>query len=128
MSETTLRRAGWVLSGLFALFMIFASALPKLAGMTVATDIMVQLGWPDAPTFLIGCLEAGLAVLFLIPVTSVLAAVLLMALLGGAMVTNLHGQAELYGHTLFSLYLGILMWSGLILRDPRVRAVFPLVR
>ncbi|MBC7477086.1 MAG: DoxX family protein, partial [Pseudorhodobacter sp.] len=59
---------------------------------------------------------------------SVLAAALLMALLGGAMVTNLHGHAELYGHTLFGIYLGILMWSGLILRDPRVRAVFPLVR
>lgn len=128
MSETTLRRAGWILSGLFALFMIFASALPKLTGMAVATDIMAQLGWPDAPLFLIGCLEAGLAVLYLIPATSVLAAVLLMALLGGATVTNLHGHAELYLHTLFSIYLGILMWSGLILRDPRVRAVFPLVR
>lgn len=128
MSETTLRWAGWVLSGLFALFMIFASALPKLTGMAVATDIMAQLGWPDAPVFLIGCLEAALAVLYLIPVTSVLAAALLMALLGGAMVTNLHGHAELYGHTLFGIYLGILMWSGLILRDPRVRAVFPLVR
>lgn len=128
MSQITVSRIGWGLSGLFALFMIFASALPKLAGIAVAQDIMTQLGWPDAPLFLIGCLEAGLAVLFLIPATSVLAAVLLMALFGGALVTNLHGHAEVFGHTLFSIYLGILMWAGLILRDPRVRAVFPLVR
>ena len=128
MSETTLKRIGWALSGLFALFMVFASALPKLAGMAVASDIMMQLGWPDAPLFLIGCLEAGLAALFLIPQTAVLAAVLLMALLGGALVTNLRGHAELFGHTLFSIYLGIVMWGGLILRDKRVRAVFPLVR
>ena len=125
---TTLQKVGWGLSGLFALFMVFASALPKLAGMSVATDIMAQLGWPDAPIFLIGCLEAGLAILFLIPQTSVLAAVLLMALLGGALVTNLRGHAELFSHTLFSIYLGFWMWGGLILRDPRVRAVFPLVR
>lgn len=128
MSDTILRRIGWGLSALFALFMILASALPKLAGMAVAHDIMVQLGWPDAPLLLIGVLEAVLAVLYLIPATSVLAAVLLMALFGGALVTNLHGHAELFGHTLFSIYLGIWMWIGLILRDPRVRTVFPLLR
>lgn len=128
MSETTLSRMGWTLSGLFALFMVFGSALPKLAGMAVASDIMAQLGWPDAPLFLIGALEAGLALLYLIRATSVLAAVLLMALFGGALVTNMHGHAELFGHTLFSVYLAIVMWGGLILRDPRVRAVFPLVR
>lgn len=128
MSDTTLKRIGWGLSVLFALFMVVASALPKLMGLSVASDIMVQLGWPDAPLLLIGGLEAGLAVLYLIPATSVLAAVLLMALLGGALVTNLHGHAEMFGHTLFSVYLGILMWAGLILRDPRVRAVFPLLR
>lgn len=125
---TMTQKIGWGLSGLFALFMIFASALPKLAGMAVASDIMVQLGWPDAPLVLIGGLEAGLAALYLIPATSVLAAALLMALLGGALATNLQGHAALFSHTLFSVYLGVWLWGGLILRDPRVRAVFPLVR
>ena len=128
MSYITLSRVGWVLSGLFALFIIFASALPKLAGMAVASDIMAQLGWPDAPLALIGSLEAGLAILYLIPATSVLASALLMALLGGALVTNLRGHADLFSHTLFGVYLGIWMWGALIARDPRVRAVFPLVR
>jgi len=125
---TTVQKVGWGLSGLFGLFMIFASALPKLMGMAVASDIMGQLGWPDAPLLLIGVLEVGLTVLYLFPPTAVLGASLLMALLGGAIATNLQGHAELYGHTLFGIYLGILMWAGLILRDTRIRAVFPLVR
>ena len=125
---TIAQKIGWALSGLFALFMLGASALPKLAGMAVASDIMAQLGWPDAPIFMIGLIEAALAILYLVPATSVLASSLLMALLGGALVANLRGHADLYGHTLFSVYLGIWLWGGLILRDPRVRAVFPLVR
>ena len=125
---TLTQKIGWALSALFALFMIGASALPKLAGMAVASDIMTQLGWPEAPLLLIGITEATLAILYLIPATSVLASTLLMALLGGALVTNLRGHADLFSHTLFSVYLGIWLWGGLILRDPRVRAVFPFVR
>ncbi|MEO8245400.1 MAG: DoxX family protein [bacterium] len=123
---TTTQKVGWGLSGVFGLFMILASGLPKFIAQPMVVDIMTGLGWPDAPILLIGCLEIGLTVLYLIPATSVLGAVLLMALLGGALVTNLHAHAELFGHTLFSIYLGVLMWAGLILRDPRVRAVFPL--
>ena len=125
---TLTQKIGWALSALFALFMIGASALPKLAGMAVASDIMTQLGWPEAPLLLIGITEATLAILYLIPATSVLASTLLMALLGGALITNLRGHADLFSHTLFSVYLGIWLWGGLILRDPRVRAVFPFVR
>lgn len=128
LSQLTLKRIGWGLSGLFGVFMIFASALPKLMGMAVASDIMVQLGWPDAPLLLIGSLEVGLTLLYLYPPTAVLGACLMMALLGGAIATNLHGHAELFGHTLFGIYLGVFMWAGLILRDPRVAAVFPWVR
>ena len=125
---TLTQKIGWALSALFALFMIGASALPKLAGMAVASDIMTPLGWPEAPLLLIGITEATLAILYLIPATSVLASTLLMALLGGALITNLRGHADLFSHTLFSVYLGIWLWGGLILRDPRVRAVFPFVR
>ena len=128
MSETLLRRTGWVLSALFALFMLGASATPKLAGMEVARQTMVALNWPDAPLMLIGVLEVVTTLLFLMPATGLLGAVLMMAILGGAMATNIHGGAPLYSHTLFGIYLGIWMWAGLILRDPRIRAVFPLTR
>lgn len=121
-------KLGWGLSGLFGLFMLGASVTPKLAGMAAADDSMVALGWPGAPLLLIGILELTGTLLYLLPVTGVLGAALMMAIFGGAIATNLHANASLYSHTLFSVYLGILMWGGLILRDRRVRAVFPLVR
>lgn len=128
MSETTLSRLGWLLSAIFALFMLGASVAPKLLGMTVATDTMAALGWPEAPVLLIGVLELLCTVLFLIPRTGVLGSVLMMAILGGAMVTQIRAGSPLFSHTLFSIYLGIMMWGGLILRDARVRAEFPFVR
>lgn len=128
MSEVTLSRLGWVLSGLFALFMFGASVVPKLFGMPIAQETMAALGWPEAPVLLIGVLELVLTLMFLLPPTSVLGAVLMMALLGGAMVTQIRAGSPLFSHTLFSIYLGLAMWGGLILRDARVRAVFPFVR
>ena len=128
MSETTLSRLGWVLSALFALFMLGASAAPKLFGMPIATDTMAALGGREAPVLLIGCLELVLTLMFLYPPTAVLGAVLMMALLGGAMVTQIRAGSPLFSHTLFSIYLGVAMWGGLILRDRRIRAVFPFVR
>ncbi|MBC7738252.1 MAG: DoxX family protein [Candidatus Saccharibacteria bacterium] len=128
MSDKTVSWIGWVMSGLFGLFMLGASVAPKLMGLDVAQQSMMALGWVDAPLRLIGGLELVGTLLFLIPSTGLLGAALIMAILGGAMATNIQGNAPLYSHTLFSVYLGILMWGGLILRDPRIRAVFPLVR
>jgi hypothetical protein len=52
----------------------------------------------------------------------------MMAILGGAMVTQMRAGSPLFSHTLFGIYLGIMMWGGLILRDARVRALFPVAR
>lgn len=128
MSETILTRIGWVMSGLFALFMLGASAAPKLAGMAVATEVMVGLGWPEAPLILIGVMEVVFTLLFLFPPTAMLGAVLMMGLLGGALATNLQGGAPLYSNTLFGVYLGTFMWTALLCRDKRIRAVFPWAR
>jgi hypothetical protein len=128
LRQITLKRIGWVLSGLFGLFMLGASVAPKLIGMAAAQDSMVALGWTDSPLLVIGVLELVGTLLYLMPAIGVLGATLLMAIFGGAIATNLQGNAPLYSHTLFAVYLGILMWAGLILRDARIRAVFPLVR
>jgi hypothetical protein len=128
MGDVAVTRLGWVISALFALFMLGASAAPKLMGMPIATETMAALGWPEAPVLLIGTLELVLTLLFLFPPTAVLGAVLMMALLGGAMVTQIRAGSPLFSHTLFSIYLGVFMWGGLILRDPKVRAVFPFRR
>jgi hypothetical protein len=116
---------GRLLSGLFALFMLGASVAPKLLQLPIAEETMAQLGWPSGYAFAIGILELSLVLLYLIPRTSVLGAVLMMGLLGGAMATQIRAGSPLFSHILFSLYLGLFMWGGLWLRNPELRALFP---
>lgn len=125
MTTTSILWTGRVLTGLFALFMLGASIAPKLLGMSVAEETMAQLGWPPGYAFMIGVIELTCLVLYLVPRTSLLGAVLMMALLGGAMATQIRAGSPLFSHVLFSLYLGLFMWGGLWLRDPRLRALFP---
>jgi hypothetical protein len=120
--------SGRVLSGLFALFMLGASAAPKLLQLPVAEATMAELGWPAGYAFSIGVLELTCVVLYLVPRTSVLGAILSMGLLGGAMATQIRAENPLFSHVLFSVYVGLFMWGGLWLRSPRLRALFPLIR
>ena len=66
-------------------------------------------------------------VLYIAPRTTVLGAILLTAYLGGAVATQLRVGAPLFTHILFGVYLGVLLWGGLWLRDARVRALIPLI-
>lgn len=125
MNEKTMVRIGWLLSGLYVLFMLGASVTPKLAGMPVAEETMQALGWPTGYVMMIGIIELACVLLYLYPRTSVLGAVLTMGLLGGAMATQIRADSPLFSHVLFSLYLGLFMWGGLWLRDPALRAIFP---
>jgi hypothetical protein len=125
MNSRSSTMAGWVLSGLFVLFMLGASVAPKLTGMPIAAETMRQLGWPDGYVLMIGVIELVLVLLYIFPRTSVLGAVLMMALLGGAMATQIRVGSPLFTHQLFSIYLGLFMWGGLWLRDPALRTVFP---
>ena len=128
MSEKIMVWLGWVLSALFILFMLGASVYPKLAGLPIAPDTMTALGWTNSPILLIGVIELLCTLLYAIPLTSVLGAVLMMGVLGGAIATQLRAGSPLFSHTLFGLYLGLIMWGGLWLRDPALRALFPLRR
>jgi hypothetical protein len=116
---------GRVLTGLFALFMLGASVLPKLAGMPVAADTLKALGWKADYVLMIGIMELTFVALYLFPRTAVLGAVLMTGLLGGAMATQVRVENPLFSHELFSIYLGLSMWGGLWLRDPALRALFP---
>jgi hypothetical protein len=128
MNSKAMNRTGWVLTGLYTLFMLGASVTPKLLQMPVAEETMAQLGWPAGYALMIGVIELTLVILYLIPRTSVLGAVLTMALLGGAMATQIRAGSPLFSHILFSFYLGLFMWGGLWLRNPRLRAIFPFDR
>jgi hypothetical protein len=118
--------AGWIMTGLLALFMLGASVAPKLLGSTLALEPLQGVGWPPKYLLLIGVIEAVCTVLFVIPRTSLLGAVLLTGLLGAALAANLRVDNPLFSHTLFSLYLGVFAWVALWLREPRIRGVFPL--
>ena len=128
MSETARIRIGYGLSALFVLFMLGASVTPKLLGLTVAEETMAALGWPEGYALPIGILELVLTLFYIYPRTNILGAVLFMGLFGGAMATQIRAESPLFSHILFSIYLGLFMWGGLWLRDPALRALFPLRR
>lgn len=116
---------GRALTTLFALFMLGASIAPKLLGMAVAAETIEPLGWSADYVLMIGLFELAFLALYLWPRTAVLGAVLMTALLGGAMATHIRVGSPLFSHTLFGVYLALFMWGGLWLRHPTLRFVFP---
>jgi len=121
-------KAGWVMSALVTLFLLGASAAPKLMNSPLALEPMEVVGWPAKYLLLIGIIEVVCAVLYIIPRTALLGAVLMTALLGAALAANLRVDNPLFSHTLFSVYLGVFAWVALWLREPRIRALFPYMR
>lgn len=116
-----MKKVGWVMAILFALFMVVASSAPKLFGAEVALQSLSQLGWSSKHVFLIGALELLLTALFIIPRTAFLGAILMTGLLGGALASHLRVDSPMFSHTLFSVYLGVFMWVSLYLRDNRIK-------
>jgi hypothetical protein len=102
------------------------------AGKLLVPDLMIAnappLGLPADPGFyrLLGAILAIGVALFALPRTALLGAVLLTGYLGGAVAIHLRVGNPLFSTTLFGVYLGIMAWCGLWLRDPRLRALFPL--
>ena len=127
MSEQAMRRTGWALTGLFVAFMLMDVGI-KLLRLPIVDETMVALGFQPGVGFWIGVLETILLILYVVPRTSVLGAILFMGVLGGAITAHLRNGDPLFSHDLFGVYLGIIMWSGLWLRDPALRALFPLRR
>ncbi|TPI26979.1 DoxX family protein [Mesorhizobium sp. B3-1-9] len=121
--------AGRALSGVIVLFMIFDGAI-KLPPLDIVTQTMAQLGWPADPNVarMLGVIGLVSTALYAWPRTSVLGAILLTAYMGGAISTHVRIGNPLFSHTLFGVYLGIILWGGLYLRDARVRALIPFSR
>jgi len=115
-------RVGYALSCLVILFMLMDAAM-KLMRLPIVLETTVQLGWPTDSAVPLGVLLLMCTVLYGWPRTSALGAVLLTGYLGGAIATHARIVSPLFSHTLFGVYLGFLLWAGLYLRDPRVRAL-----
>lgn len=123
----TATRIGWGLTGLLALFLVF-DAVGKLLNVQQVKDATVDLGLRDEMTPIIGVVLLVCLVLYLLPRTAFLGAVLLTGYLGGAVLTNWRVDKPLFSTVLFAVYVGILAWGALYLRDPKVRQVMPIVR
>ena len=115
---------GRVLTGLLAAFLAFDAGIKLLHRPEVA-ETLTTLGWPADAGFTIGVLEAMILALYLIPRTALLGAVLLTGVLGGAIATHLRVGSPLASHTLFGVYMGVIAWAGLWLRDPRLQRLLP---
>jgi len=118
--------AGWILSGLVILFLLMDAGM-KLAAMPIVLQTTADLGWPGdaAMAQTLGTVLLAATLLYAYPNTKLLGAVLVTAYLGGAVATHVRIGSPLASHILFGVYLDIMLWGGLWLREPRLRALFP---
>ena len=116
--------AGRIISALVVLFMVFDGVV-KVLRLTPAIEGTLSLGYPVSVVFPLGMIVLVCILLYLIPQSSVLGAILLTAYLGGAVATHVRVGNPLFSHVLFPSYIGVLAWLGLFLRDERLRALIP---
>jgi len=119
--------AGRILSALVIVFLAFDIVIKfvKPAPAPVI-EAFAHLGWALSVAPVLGVVLLMSTALYVIPITSVLGAILLTGYLGGAIATHLRVGDPLFSHVLFPTYLGVLLWGGLYLREPRLRALIPL--
>ena len=118
---------GRILSGLVVAFLLLDGAI-KLIPLDIVVQTSQELGIPVHLARTLGVMTLVGTLLYAIPRTSVLGAILLTGYLGGAIYTHVRAGSPLLTHTLFGVYLGLLIWGGLWLRDDRVRALLPFAR
>ena len=122
--------AGRVLSGLVILFLLFDAGLKLVAPEVAIKYTPPDLGWTrDVPTMtMLATLLLIPTLLYIWPRTAILGAILITGYLGGAIATHVRIGSPLLSHSLFGVYLGLMLWGGLWLRDPRVRALIPFAK
>src|SRR5437870_7435168 len=117
--------SGRTLSALAILFLLFDATI-KLLQFPVAVEGTKKLGYPGNVVFVLGVIQLICLIVYLIPRTAVLGAILWTGYLGGAVATHVRVADPLFSHILFPTYVAALLWGGLWLREPRLRALVPL--
>ena len=118
--------AGRILSGLVVLFLLMDAGFKLVKPLpAAAVQAFGQLGYPVGLAAGIGILLLACVVLYAVPRTSVLGAILLTGYLGGAVASHVRVGDPWFSHALFPVYIGTLIWGGLYLRDERLRALIP---
>jgi hypothetical protein len=118
--------SGYFLSGFAILFLTFDTVI-KLLQAQVAVEGTTVLGYPASTIVYIGLIELVCLIVYLIPRSSVLGAILWTGYLGGAIATHVRVQNPLFSHVLFPTYVAAMLWGGLWLRDRRLRDLLPII-
>ena len=123
------RWTGRVLLGLVIVFLLFDGAI-KLVPWPVVTETMDRMGYGSSENLArsLGLITIVCTVLYSVPPTSILGAILLTGYLGGAIASHVRIGSPLFTHTLFGLYLGLMVWGGVWLRDKNLQSLIPLRR
>ena len=124
ITQDWMRWAGYAVSGLVILFMLM-DAIMKLARVPVSVRTTAQLGWAEGAVPALGWILLISTVLYAIPHTSVIGAILLTGYLGGAIATQARVGNPMLSHVFFGVYLGVMTWIGLYLLNENMRVHFP---
>jgi DoxX-like family len=116
--------AGWGMSGVTVVFMLF-DGISKLALERHVVEATTKIGYPEGVIRPLGMVILTCTILYAIPRTAIFGAILLTGFLGGAVASKVRLEDPLFGSILFGVYVGILAWGGLYLRDDRIRALLP---
>jgi len=125
MQSNKERWAGRVVTALPVLFLLFDSGI-KLIRIDPVVQFFTELGYPVDLAVGIGIVELVCILVYLIPRTSLLGAILLTGYLGGAVATHVRVGSPWFTHVLFPIYVAALLWGGIYLREDRLRALVPL--
>ena len=113
---------GVVMSTLSALF-LFMDGVGKLVKPAPIVEGTVKLGYPESVLLGLGIVLLACTILYVIPRTAVLGAILLTGYLGGAIATHVRVGNPMFTHALFPVYVAVLVWGGLYLRESRLRTL-----
>lgn len=118
---------GRLLSTVAILFLLMDAAM-KLPPLAVVQETFAQMGWPADPgtARMLGTILLAATLLHLWPPTALIGAILVTGYLGGAIATHVRIASPLFSHILFGAYLAFLLWGGLWLRSPALRALMPI--
>jgi hypothetical protein len=111
--------------GILAILFLLMDSFMKLAKPAVVVQATVQLGYSDSVIVGLGIVLLVCVILHVIPGTAILGAILLTGYLGGAVASQVRVGNPLFSHVLFPVYLGFMIWSGLFLREERLRTLIP---
>jgi hypothetical protein len=115
---------GRILSGLMGAFLLFDAGIHLLKPAPVV-EAFAKLNLPIRFAVTLGIVELLCVALYAIPATSILGAILLTGYLGGAVAIQMTSGNPFFGEVLFPVYVGVILWGGLYLRDERLRALIP---